>query len=82
MMTEDTHSNDPDITLAEAASDLGVSEASLRAAVDDDRLAARRVGDIWVTTRAEVERYRREDLDEPGLTSMDAEGDDGQVFGG
>jgi hypothetical protein len=69
------------LTLDEAARSLGRPESSLRDDVANGRLHALEVAGTWTTTRAEVERYRRE-VDGPDLTSMDATGDDGQVFGG
>ena len=71
-----------EISFEDAAADLGLETAALRAAIAHDHFAATKVGETWVTTRDEVERYRRENLREPDLTSMDAEGDGGQVFGG
>ena len=50
------------LTLAQAADRLGVSATTLRHQVQAGRLAARLVGKTWVTTAAEVERYRRESL--------------------
>jgi hypothetical protein len=54
------------ITLAEAAAELGIASVTLRAAVGRGRLRARLIGKTWVTTRDEVERYRRESLGQPG----------------
>ena len=71
-----------EISLDDAAAALGIASAALHAAIAHDHFAATKVGDSWVTTQDEIERYRRENLGEPDLTSMDAEGDDGQVFGG
>ena len=50
------------LTLAEAADRLGISATTLRHQAQAGRLAARLVGKTWVTTAAEVERYRRESL--------------------
>jgi hypothetical protein len=71
------------LTLAEAAELLGRSPTTLRAQAVAGRLKARLVGKTWVTTKAEVERYRRENLGnvgrppnvgpEPGLTKGRAE---------
>ena len=76
--------------LKEAADQLGLAEGRLRAAIKRGRFAARKLGGSWVTTAQEIDRYRRDNLGpdgppdqyEPELTSMDATGDDGQVFGG
>ncbi len=54
------------ITLAEAGELLDRSPNTLRAQVKNGRLAARLIGKTWVTTRAEVERYRRESLGQRG----------------
>jgi excisionase family DNA binding protein len=85
------------LSLAEAAAELGLSTATLRAQVQDGRLAARLFGRTLVTTRAEVDRYQRESrgqADQPATalprqkgedatkTDMSAEGPDGQVYGG
>lgn len=85
------------LTLAEAAAELGLSTATLRAHVQDGRLAVRLFGKTYVTTRAEVDSYRRESLgqasqpaaalprqkgEDATKTDMSAEGPDGQVYGG
>lgn len=55
------------LTLAEAAESLGVTDATLRQAVARGALAAEKMGArLWVTTRAEVERYRVENLGRRG----------------
>lgn len=54
------------LTLAEAAERLGVGADSLRHQVQDGRLRARKLGKTWITTGAEVERYRRENLGRVG----------------
>src|SRR5262245_11211772 len=54
------------ITLAEAGALLGRSPTTLRSQVKAGRLRARLIGKTWVTTRVEVERYRRESLGQPG----------------
>ena len=46
--------------LAEAASLLGVSHATLRAQVHRGRLIATKVGRDWLVDRREIDRYRRE----------------------
>ena len=48
------------MTLAEAATLLGLSPDTLRWQVRNGRLHARKVGPIWTVTPREVERYRRE----------------------
>ena len=69
------------LTLDEAAHLLDRPASALRDDVAIGRLRAREIAGAWLTTRAEVERYRRE-VEDPALTNMDATGDDGQVFGG
>ena len=54
------------LSLAEAAEELGVAPVTLRAAIGRGRFSARKFGPVWVTTRAEVERYRRESLGQRG----------------
>lgn len=54
------------LSLAEAADDLDVAPVTLRAAVKRGILKARKFGNVWVTTRAEVNRYRREHLGQVG----------------
>jgi excisionase family DNA binding protein len=46
------------VGLAEAASILGVSHATLRAQIHRGRLNATKVGRDWLVTRSELERYR------------------------
>jgi excisionase family DNA binding protein len=54
------------ITLAEAAEELGIAASTLRHQAQAGRLEARNVGKTWITTRQEVERYRRENLGQVG----------------
>lgn len=54
------------VTLAEAGALLDRSPTTLRHQVKIGRLQARLIGKTWVTTRAEVERYRRESLGRMG----------------
>jgi hypothetical protein len=54
------------ITLAEAGELLGRSPTTLRHQAASGRFRAKLVGKTWVTTRAEVERYRRDSLGKPG----------------
>lgn len=58
------------LTLAEAAARLGVAQSTLRNQVKAGRLQARKLGKTWITTGAEVERYRSESLGQPGRPSM------------
>ena len=54
------------MTLAEAADALGLSPDTLRSQIRYGRFVARKVGRDWHTTRAEVERYRRDVLGRAG----------------
>ena len=54
------------LTLAEAASRLGLSHSTLRHQVRAGRLRAQMVGKTYVVTEREVERYRAESLGRPG----------------
>jgi excisionase family DNA binding protein len=54
------------VSLAEAAQQLDLGPSTLRAQADRGRLEARRLGKTWITTKAEVERYRRENLGNVG----------------
>ena len=54
------------VTLTEAGELLNRSPTTLRHQVKVGRLAARLIGKTWVTTRDEVERYRREHLGKLG----------------
>ena len=56
----------PPLTLAEAATRLGVSHSTLRNQVKNGRLRATLIGKTWVVTPREVERYRAESLGRPG----------------
>jgi hypothetical protein len=47
------------MTLAEAATVLGLSPATLRWQVRNGKLKARKVGPVWTVTPREVERYQR-----------------------
>lgn len=61
------------ITLAEAGELLDRSASTLRHQVKAGRLRARLIGKTWITTRAEVERYRAESLGQvgrPRITSV------------
>ena len=48
------------MTLAEAAALLGVDPGTLRVQIHNGKLRAKKHGPIWWVTKAEVERYRRE----------------------
>jgi hypothetical protein len=50
------------ISLAEAAEQLGLAQVTLRSQAAAGRIRAKLVGKTWITTRGEVERYRREVL--------------------
>lgn len=50
------------LSLAEAAESLGIAQSTLRNQAVNGRIRAKLVGKTWITTRAEVERYRRENL--------------------
>lgn len=54
------------ISLADAADELGLGASTLRHQAQAGRLEARVVGKTWITTRQEVERYRREVLGKVG----------------
>ena len=48
------------LTLAEAATSLGLSAATLRWQIRNGKLRAKKVGPVWTVSEREVERYRRE----------------------
>jgi excisionase family DNA binding protein len=48
------------LTLAEAASILGLSPGTLRWQIRNGRLVGQKVGRDWLVAPSEVERYRRE----------------------
>lgn len=50
------------LTIAEAAQQLGLAPATLRAQIRNGRLDAMKVGPIYLVQRSELERYRRESL--------------------
>jgi hypothetical protein len=60
------NSLDDIMSLAEAADELGLGQSTLRAQVKARHLVARNVGKTWITTRDEVERYRRNHLGKIG----------------
>lgn len=54
------------MSLAEAAEELGIAPVSLRSAIKRGRFRARLFGKTYVTTRTEVDRYRRDNLGKGG----------------
>jgi len=56
-MTQKKPSSEDFISLAEAAEVYGLSMDYLRTIARSGRLAARKIGRNWVTTRADVENY-------------------------
>lgn len=76
------------ITLEAAAGICDLPIATLTAAARDGRLRARPVDGAWLTTPDDLDDFVRAhatDLprpDEPPPDEMDAEGPDGQVYGG
>lgn len=64
-----TTKNDPTLTLAEAASRLGVAHSTLTKQAKNKRLRAVKVGPIWLVSEAEVERYREWSRGRPGRKS-------------
>ena len=54
------------VALNEAADELGLARVTLRAQAGRGILVARNLGTTWITTRKEVERYRREHLGKLG----------------
>lgn len=50
------------LTIGEAAAELGLSPRTLRGQAKNGKLAATQVGRMWLVTRAEVARYKREHL--------------------
>lgn len=80
--------DDETISMEAAARTCDLPVETLAAAARDGRLRARLVDGAWRTTPEDLEEFRREhaaDLprpDEPAPDEMDAEGPDGQVYGG
>jgi len=54
------------LTLAQAASQLGVSPSTLRGQISKGKLRGRLVGKTWTVTDREVERYRAQSLGRVG----------------
>lgn len=50
------------MTLTEAADELGLAASTLRWQIANGKLRGKRYGKMWLVTRAEVNRYRRESL--------------------
>ena len=50
------------LTIVEAAAELGLSPRTLRGQAKRGTLAATQAGRMWLVTREELERYRREHL--------------------
>jgi excisionase family DNA binding protein len=60
------------IDLHAAATELGIAAATLRHQASVGRLRAKVLGKTWITTRQEVERYRRENLGRRGRPRTNA----------
>lgn len=58
-----------DLTVTETARELGLARATVLKQIRNGRLAAERVGPIFVVSREEIERYRAESLGRPGQAS-------------
>lgn len=59
----------PNIPLADAARDLGVAHATLTKQARNGRFWAVKVGPIYLTSKAEIERYRLWSKGRPGRKS-------------
>lgn len=59
------------ISLAEAATSLGVAQVTLRSGIKHGRLRAKKVGRNWATWPDAVEEYRAKSLGKPGRPSAD-----------
>ena len=57
------------LTLTEAATELGISAATLRHQVQGGKLVARLFGKTYVITADELARYRATSLGKPGRPS-------------
>lgn len=51
-----------DLTLEQAGQELGLSPDTLRSQIRNGRLRATKLGPIWVVSRREIDRYRRQYL--------------------
>lgn len=60
------------MTLAEAAASLGLAHSTVARQVRLGRLAATKVGPVYLVKANEVERYRRDSLGRPGLAAAGA----------
>jgi len=49
-----------ELTLAEAAHELGLSPATLRSQIRYGKLVGRKIGPVTVVTRRELNRYRKQ----------------------
>ncbi|MBA2718812.1 MAG: helix-turn-helix domain-containing protein [Chloroflexi bacterium] len=56
------------LTLVQAAEQLGVAPATLRAQIHRGKLRAQKLGRDWLVDKAEVERYRTDSLKRTGDT--------------
>lgn len=54
-----------DLTLRQAAAELGVDPGTLRVQAGKGVLRAKKVGPLWVVTQRELDRYRRRHLRPP-----------------
>ena len=61
-MTKKTNALTEVLTLAQAAAALGLATVTLRVQQRRGKLTAAKVGSVWLVTKDEVERYRRENL--------------------
>ena len=50
------------MTFSQAAASLGLATVTLRVQTQRGKLKATKVGSVWLVTKGEVERYRREHL--------------------
>ena len=57
------------MTLIDAASELGLSPATLRRQIANGALRGRKVGNTWTITRRELDRYRVEHRGRTGQRS-------------
>lgn len=63
------HDSTPNIPLADAAKDLGVAHATLTKQAQKGRFEAVKVGPIYLTSRAAIEKYRLWSKGRPGRKS-------------
>jgi excisionase family DNA binding protein len=62
-----------ELTLAEAAAQLGLSPVTLKAQVYNGKLKARLWGRRYIVTQREVDRYRREHQRDPEIPMTESE---------